>query len=175
VNPATNSRLLRLWARKGLRSALRGVFTLAVAIKLLVPVGYMPAALADGGPIRLCDTGPTVALAARDADIAAPTQVDGSAPGDAHHLHDHDHDHDHNHRHDHSHASGGAHDNSHSDASHHDWERCYLGGLSSFAALASDWQFTPPVLQAAGIASTDHTLLIGRVTVSFRPRGPPLV
>lgn len=36
---------------------LRGVAYVAVAAKLLVPVGYMPGPLAAGLPIQLCDAG----------------------------------------------------------------------------------------------------------------------
>jgi len=47
-----NPRLLRLAKR-----ALLHVFYVAFAIKLLVPVGYMPTALGDGWPIKLCYSG----------------------------------------------------------------------------------------------------------------------
>ncbi len=42
-----------IYARRGLLA----VTYLAVASKLLIPAGYMPSALGDGSPIRLCSSG----------------------------------------------------------------------------------------------------------------------
>jgi hypothetical protein len=146
---------LRRWTRQSLRVASRGVVAAAVAIKLLVPVGYMPAAIADGGPIRLCDSGPAGAIASlRSAANDVPAHQSGD--------------------HAHGHAHGHGHDHDESGASHHDWERCYLGGLSSLAAVSTDWHFSVPALRPAAIATADREFVTRLAVFAFRPRGPPI-
>lgn len=44
------------------RRALLFVSYVALATKLLIPIGYMPAAWSDGAPIRLCDSWFTLEL-----------------------------------------------------------------------------------------------------------------
>lgn len=57
------------------RRGLLAVAYLAVASKLLIPAGYMPSALGEGSPIRLCSSG----------------LPEGLVPhGDEHHGHDED-------------------------------------------------------------------------------------
>jgi hypothetical protein len=48
--------------RNRARKALLYAFYIAFAAKTLIPVGYMPAALADGWPIRLCEAFPAGVL-----------------------------------------------------------------------------------------------------------------
>lgn len=60
--------------QKRAKKALLSAFYLAFLMKALVPVGYMPAALADGSPIRLCDA------------VYGDLVYDHASP------HDHDHD-----------------------------------------------------------------------------------
>ena len=55
------------------RQGLLAVTYLAVASKLLIPAGYMPSALAEGTPIRLCSSGLPEGLVSH---------------GDKHHDHD---------------------------------------------------------------------------------------
>jgi hypothetical protein len=169
--------------RRSLRMVSRGVVAASVAIKLLVPVGYMPAAIADGGPIRLCDSGPAGAIAsARGAGNNMPAHQTGD------HAHGHAHGHADGHGHDQGHAlADGAdqaeksdraperiHDHDQPGASHHDWERCYLGGLSSLAAVSTDWHFFVPTLRPAAIATVDREFVVRLAVIAFRPRGPPI-
>ena len=44
-------------ARRNLRRVLQATVYLALACRLLVPAGYMPSAMGEGGPISLCPTG----------------------------------------------------------------------------------------------------------------------
>lgn len=63
---------------KTAKQALLVAAYLAFACKALVPIGYMPASLAHGSLLQLCDDVPGIAF----------------APHGQHHDHDHDHDHD---------------------------------------------------------------------------------
>lgn len=103
-------RLIRL-TKAAMLTAVRAFAALAVATKLLVPVGFMPAAVADGSPIRLCDGGRAAVM---------HTQMAMPAP-DA--------------------MAGSAHDHGKEGAGHHEWERCSLGGLASMAAVAFEISF----------------------------------
>src|SRR5690606_7795229 len=78
---AVNTARLTAKATRMLRRIGRATAFLSFASKLLVPVGYMPAALGDGGPIRLCDSGLAGAL------------LDASVHADAGALHDSLHGH----------------------------------------------------------------------------------
>ena len=62
---------------KRAKQALVLVFYLAFAVKLLIPVGYMPTAIGDGWPLRLCDAG-----------------LSGAVFSETGRQHEHDHDHD---------------------------------------------------------------------------------
>lgn len=120
----------------------------------------MPAALADGGPITLCNAGPAAMLtelaAASTHEPASGHADHGPDSGDAA---------------DHDHGTPGHDDTS---SSHHDWERCSLGGLASLAAIASHWDFAVEPLPAARIAVADVTAVGRRTVVPFRSRAPPL-
>jgi len=153
---------------------LRGSLALALTAKFLVPVGYMPSALADGGPITLCNALPGIAAAeSPHADPVTQAHVPEAAPpAHAHSSSDGEHG---------AHAavdtpgagSAGGHDHDSPSASHHDWERCSLGGLASLAAMAGDWHFALPHPGAERII-VEHGATIGRETrVAFRSRAPP--
>ena len=103
-------RLIRL-TKAAMRALARSFAALAVATKLLVPIGFMPAALADGSPFRLCDGG-------RDAVIPMQMAMPMLET-----------------------MAGGVHDHGKQGARHHEWERCSLGGLASMAAVAVDVSF----------------------------------
>src|SRR5512138_3286913 len=60
------------------RHALRACAAVAVAAKLLVPVGYMPGPLAGGLPVQLCDAG-----------FAPVVHQHGHAANGGHAHHDH--------------------------------------------------------------------------------------
>lgn len=140
-----------------LRAALRGGAAVSLLAKLLMPVGYMPGALADGGPVVPCG-GLAAALAASShatlhaEDMhSAPTHVDQAgapAPGD------HGHD---------------------TEIDHGPWERCALGGLASLVPLSGDVpiSFAPGGSDAPPAA--DAQALQGRSVSVVRARGPPLL
>jgi len=129
------------------RRTLRGATLLAVAAKLVVPLGYMPGALADGGPFVLCPAGLPpefrVALAdAADADVHASHAELDTRPA-------------------HDHADGAP------------WERCTLGGLAGLVPLA----FTPFLVDAApgpdGVPVFVAAAPGERTAAIVRSRGPP--
>jgi hypothetical protein len=144
---------------------LRGGAYVALAAKFLVPIGYMPASLADGGPIRLCDAGPLAELPTRSA-----------APGD-HASHAHEEHADGHAASSHSVPENGpavGHDHDDSSAGHHDWERCALGGLASLAALAGDGHIALPPLRPVRVAIAEVAPFSPQTVVPFRSRAPPL-
>lgn len=58
MNPATKITMSpRRIARRNVCRVLLGAAYLALACRLLVPAGYMPSAIGEGGPISLCPTG----------------------------------------------------------------------------------------------------------------------
>lgn len=142
-----------------LRSTLRGTAALALAAKFVVPVGFMPAAVADGGPFRLCDAG-----------WSAPAE---ERSHDAQQLHEASAD-PHGHETRHGHEQGNA-EHGHDDPSaSHTWERCALGGLASLAAIAGDWHFALPQAGPAPVAAADSAAVYRRAIIAFRSRAPPL-
>jgi len=153
--------------------------------KLLIPIGFMPAALADGGPITICSAyGWMPAAAGSDAPMqpvthGAHTGHDGHAlpaphvagsdgPGDM--------------------VSGmyGAAPTAGDDTGtapgsdpgreheHHDqWERCAFAGTASATPLGIDWQLAL-VPQATQLPAVGPTILATRAPgVYFRSRAPP--
>ena len=153
----------------------RVLFRLALVgflCRALVPSGFMPAPLADGGPIRLCHGGPAGALLAllepRGSDEA---RFDVSALHDAasheHHAAADVASDEHLARH--AAASGDHH------AVHEGWDRCPVGSAFAFALVASD---PPPVQPAApGPLPVDEpAALVPRVLGGgYLARAPPLV
>jgi len=130
---------------------------LAVACRALVPVGYMPAALSDGGPVKVCHGGLAGAFFAALAEQRATT---GSHAG---------------------HGEGAEHGHAHSPGSHGDqapagheaWEHCPVGTVFAHAALTSDIAITiaSPAQSFEPIAPTrtHQTVFTG----SYRARAPP--
>jgi hypothetical protein len=129
---------------------------LAVAAKLLVPVGYMPAALADGGPFMLCGS-----------EFSAAT---APASQSEHGSHGHES------RGPESHVHGtAAHDHGEEPAAgHHEWERCSLGGLASLAALSVEWHFGIESRPPEGVAVPEVSFFSAGAPVAFRSRAPPV-
>jgi hypothetical protein len=140
---------------------LRGAALVAFSAKAVVPVGYMPAPLAEGG-IRLCDS-------AAFARAAVPAAHDANA------AHDHDpgHDRGDDHGHGHDHGPGDDHDHGNGSAGHHEWERCSLGGLAMLAAVPSEWGFAVTAKAPARVAPPDVTVPVRRIVTGFRSRAPP--
>lgn len=155
------------------RRALQGATLLAVAAKLLVPLGYMPGALADGGPIVLCPAGlppgfrVTLAVAGNADRHASHAELAASAP---------DAD---------GRAASGARDDAlsgpgpdgsaptHDHADGAPWERCTLGGLAGLVPLA----FSPTLVDTAPGPDTAPVFAAApaseRTVTVVRSRGPP--
>jgi hypothetical protein len=158
---------------------------IAVASKLLVPIGYMPAAIAGGSPFMLCVSylgGPSSQVAAAEvpsSEHAAAEQesakwasMGSGAMG--HHS---------------GHAAGGHHanvsgdvksddndieDGDHDSGQHHEWERCSFGGLATSTPITSGFhhEWMPQVSTRAYLA---ERIALGRSSfVAFRSRAPPL-
>ena len=160
--------------------ALRSILVLGLLPKLLIPIGFMPAALADGGPITICGaSGFMPAAAGSDAppqpvmhgahaghgpsaDLAGPgdhtgmaSGIAGAAAAGADPVTD---------------AASGAGD----EHEHHDqWERCAFAGTASATPLGIDWQLAL-VPQANELVGISPAILTTRApTVYFRSRAPP--
>jgi hypothetical protein len=144
-------------AKRTVAILLRGGVFLALASKLLVPPGYMPSAIADGGPIRLCDVG------------LPATLVSGAGAGE-HIVGAHE-----------AHANAGAlrdraaaaHDQGGRSDKHHEWEHCPLGGLASLAAIADDWQIALPYAVQRHFVPVDFVAFDRQIFIAFRSRAPP--
>jgi hypothetical protein len=144
---------IRNKAGRLLRVLARSAAFVALTAKLLVPVGYMPAALADGGPIRLCDS--------YRGGLAAEQLSMPSA-----HMGQHV-----EHAADMSAAAGEEH--AHEPGQHHEWKHCSLGALASAAAITSDWAFALPFSAAERIESSEQVAHGHRTLIQFRSRAPP--
>ncbi len=160
--------LIRRALRRSWRACWRGIAATAVIAKLLVPVGYMPAALAEGG-FRLCDgylpqIGARIGIAPTDTgDVPAhsmPHEMHGSmSTGDdvSGGL-----------------ASGHARHDGHSQHDH--WDHCPLGALATLAALApAAWHITLFTAPGDSIATIERELFVPRTVVPFLSRAPPFV
>ena len=124
------------------------------AVRAIVPIGYMPASLADGGPFTLCHGSSAATLALIEAHIArqhvgmshaAPTA--GAEHG--HPMHDGERTHD---KH---------------------WDHCPLGIGSADAALSHATEFA--LGETESIALPELSLsraFVGRVR-PYRSRAPP--
>lgn len=123
--------------------------------RALVPAGFMPAPIADGGPIRFCHGGAAGAL------LTALLSQRSSLAEEHAHAGDHGH---------------GQHEDDHRDhVKHEAWDRCPVGTAFAFAALTAD--FSLPLL------SLEHDFepvvagppVAGVVLAHYRARAPPLV
>lgn len=144
-------------------TALKAAAYAALVLKLLVPVGYMPGALADGSPIKLCGY------------VAAPPHVPPDAGPHGHGDHA-------RHSSESPLAAGGAagpehagEGHAHDDptARHDQWERCALGSVASQAAIPAEWPITVTAEQF-DLSVIPPAPLRRAVTIrSFRARAPP--
>jgi hypothetical protein len=132
------------WTRRSTLAFCRAFAVVAIAAKLVVPVGYMPASLADGGPIMLCGSGLPDGFGAHDGHDA--TMHGAPVPGTA--------------------------DEPASD--HPEWERCSLGGLAGLAALGSEWRIDFLAGAPERAEPLDSLFLPRSEIVAFRPRAPPI-
>jgi hypothetical protein len=102
------------------------------ALRIAIPAGFMPAPLAEGGPVVVCDGGFDGALLARAAapqshhhDHMAMAHDHGSMPMAADHVMP-------------MHGDGAGHDGVHAA-----WKHCPVGAVFGIAALAT--VFVPPL------------------------------
>lgn len=138
----------RAWL-SAVRSGLLRITVVAIACQLIVPPGYMPAAIAAGSPLALCGSLPIPGLA-----IAEPSAA----------LHSGHYD-------DHPAATN---TDSEKPPQTHEWNACPLGALSATAATVSKPCFSfaafrhePPSFSARETQSCAAVL-------GFRSRAPPI-
>jgi hypothetical protein len=126
---------------------LRVALVAGLLPKLLIPVGFMPAAFADGGPVAVCG-GYGWPQAPASATIPMATG----------HV---------------THAGMSADESGDEHERHHQWERCVFAGAASSTPLAAAWQLDPI---PAGTDSIDGSALrpiTGLRAFHFRSRAPP--
>lgn len=118
-----------------------------MAVRLVVPAGYMPAALGSGGFLMLCPAGMP------------------SVPAKQAHGHGHDHR-----------PAMADHRGPTSPDSHHALEDCALGEVLNLAlALAPEVRLGDPPVDATSVAGTDVPSAFGRWPTNAQARAPPLV
>ena len=151
---------------------LRGVFIVGLLPKLLIPIGFMPVALADGGPFAICgdfgalpvaqipgatpvahaEHGAMSMARAGHGDTHAHAMV-GEVPTDSGHAGDHGDEHD----------------------QHHQWERCSFAGAASAAPVAVDVLGLVLEPAAAGAMRPSVRIEFGITRfLTFQSRAPPL-
>ena len=101
------------------RRALIRVLLLAFACRALVPAGFMPAPLAEGGPIRVCPSGPAAAFFAALGHRHA-SHTNHAHPGQAG-------------------RPSGAHGHDGRSSEHDAWDHCPTGTAFAHAALVSEY------------------------------------
>jgi hypothetical protein len=135
------------------RRPLFYVVYLALACRLLVPAGFMPAPLAEGGPLRLCPGGAAGAL----LEALAAGDVASSAQHDTRHRH---HGHDNN---------GGK-----APEQYDPWQYCPVGAVFASATLVGESSTTVLELEHFFAARTARILVSLARTGVYRARAPPL-
>lgn len=154
-------------------SAARQVFLrlafLGFTCRALIPVGFMPAALADGGPITVCHGGPAGAFFQALADrrpseraATASARAHGHVPANAD-----------------AHAVDAGKDPlGHPDeraTEHAPWERCAIGAAFSPAVLTGELSFQIPALDHAFDRAEPIRPPHSAFVRSYRARAPPTV
>lgn len=133
----------------------RGLLPLAyvaLACKLMIPVGYMPAAFGAGGPFTLCPGEFPVALL--DTGAGHGAHAERTHVGDD------------------AHAGHGepATPTGHGDAV---WEHCSLGALAATAALASEYVIGLCARDPDSITVAPARMAPPARPIAFRARAPP--
>ncbi|MEQ8914853.1 MAG: hypothetical protein RIE03_21405 [Pseudomonadales bacterium] len=135
-------------AKKLRRVGLGATLGAVVLLRVLVPAGYMPAALAGGWFLQLCPDG--LPVAAMQALL-----------GEAHHHH-------HHHAPDNGASAGG-------DAVAMP-EQCQLGaGFAAAATVETLPQRAPIPARHGQVRLPDAAVAVRRTASSFQPRAPPLL
>jgi hypothetical protein len=130
------------------RRALVVAFYLGFAIKTLIPVGFMPAALSSGWPLMLCDGMPTPTApmhASAHSSMHSTSMDSGAMSG-------------------HNEESGPS----------HLWKHCPLGALASAAGMAHTAQ-TIVAIEApqTPLLPPGAERPVVRPQIGFRSRAPP--
>lgn len=173
-----------------MRHVLVNLALMGFLCRALVPAGFMPAPISDGGPIRFCHGDPAGALltalvAQRESAGAEPalTQHGATKHGvtkhgvDAGpHLLAGDHPAEHRDAPEQSANHEGGHDHDHEQGANHEgWDRCPVGTAFAFAVLSSD--FTLPLLPLEhDLQRSDADRPIQQVLPThYQARAPPRV
>jgi hypothetical protein len=126
-----------------LRRCLLRATALSLACSFVVPAGYMPAALADGGPFALC---------------GFELKIAGGMSHGAHHDH---------------HADDATQSDTETGSSKDELEYCPLGALSAASALTADFfpfiEYRKQFVQT----DVGFQTFVQRTTVGFLSRAPP--
>lgn len=157
--------------RTFVRRALEALAVVGFLIRAAIPVGYMPAPIADGGPLMLCPGGPGGAAllqllqrhrAASGMASAEPDRGSPYAPPP---------------RHAHEQHAGGNHDTDlGGDApatEAYAWEHCALGVTLAASALFSAIDLSLPIPAAERPAALEASPPARVSFGHYRPRAPP--
>jgi hypothetical protein len=135
-----------LQVRTAARRKLIGLLLLGLAVRIVMPAGYMPAPIGEGGPFVPCPGGLSGALFLVDHGSGSGTH--------------------------HSHGTGDAAD---ADASTDVWEFCPFGAVFGSAVLVNDSYSALPVVQQ-GAPPAHRRLPVSLPELRpFHARAPPLL
>lgn len=135
-----------------MRNLLVKLALLGFLCRALVPAGFMPAPLADGGPIRFCHGGPAGALLTALIEQRSPE----TSAEHAHSSHEEHHDH------------------TRDDASHEGWDRCPVGTAFAFAFLTADVALPLLPLEHGLEPDRFDRVFLPVIPAHYQPRAPPL-
>jgi hypothetical protein len=141
-----------------LRRCLILLSLLGFACRVLVPAGFMPAMLSDGGPIRICHAGAAGAFFQAFADYRSGPAGHSELAHAGHHAG--------------SQPAAADQDDKHS-GDHAAWERCDIGAVFAYAAIAAEFQLVILELDHANqwIERRYSTPLL--LPGTYRARAPP--
>jgi hypothetical protein len=139
--------MTRHW-RKQLRRLLLRATALALGCNFIVPPGYMPAALADGGPFAFCPSTPGPGLPA-------------------------DHSNHHGHQSGQHSGQSDAPDGDSDPASPGAWDYCPLGVLSASCALTAEFSLALEFGKHVFNDAPEPASLVQPLLLAFHSRAPP--
>jgi hypothetical protein len=144
-------------SRLKFRASLASLAAVVLVCRALIPGGYMPAPLAEGGPVVLCHSG----LAGAFVRALSEAQTANA------HTHAADH------------SAGTSHEHQHSedepDTSHDAWEHCPVGAAFSAAPLSQEFALSLPEPDHE-LGQAEPAAVVRTVFSSpYRARAPPAV